>query len=318
MKILVTGGAGYIGSITLKKLLDKGYEVIVYDSLIKGNKESVDQRCEFVEGCLSDKKLLDETFKKFKPDAVIHFAGFIEAGESMKEPQKFFWNNVVNGLNLLDVMISNNVKKIIYSSSAGVYASKDYPLNEEDSKEPSSFYGETKLMFERLLKFYDIIYGIKFIALRYFNAMGTYEDLSERHNPETHLIPLIIFTAFGKRENIKIFGTDYPTPDETGIRDYINVKDLAEAHILSLENLKNESKIYNVGTGEGKSVREVINTVKEISGKDFEVIETNRRPGDTAILVADSSKIKKELSWFPKTDFRQGLNETIEYFKKRL
>jgi len=316
MKILVTGGAGFIGSVTTKKLLDKGHTVVVYDSLIKGHQDAVDARAEFVQGCLSDKKLLDETFKKFQIDAVIHFAGFAEAGESMKEPSKFFHNNIICGINLLDAIVNNNVKKIIFSSSAGIYSSKDSPILEEDPKEPIHFYGETKLMFERLLKWYDALYGIKFIALRYFNAAGACGNLGERHDIETHLIPLVIFAALGKRENIKIFGTDYDTPDRTCIRDYVDVKDLAEVHLLALDNLSDSSKIYNVGTGEGKSVREVIDAVKEISGKDFEVIETGRREGDPAMLVANSEKIQRELGWKPKISFEEGLKETWEWFEK--
>lgn len=315
MRILITGGAGFIGSITTKKFLDKGHEVIVYDSLIKGHKESVDPRARFVQGCLSNKKLLETTFRRFKPEAIVHFAGFIEAGESMKSPNKFFGNNLINGLRLLDIMILNNVKKIIYSSSAAVYAAKNKPLVEEDLKRPVNVYGETKLMFERILKWYEVVYGIKFTALRYFNAFGTSNGLGERHNPETHLIPLAISVALGKRENIKIFGTDYKTPDGTCIRDYVDVKDLAEAHVLALENLKNKSKIYNVGTGKGISVRQVINTIKKITKKNFKVIESEKRSGDPEILIANPSKIKKELGWKPKNNFEQELKETIEYFK---
>lgn len=313
-KILITGGAGYIGSIVAKKLIDKGYRVVVYDSLVKGYRDNI--KTDFVKGCLSNKKLLNETFKKFNIEAVTHFAGFIEAGESMKFPSKFFNNNVINGLNLLDIMVENNVKKFIFSSSAAVYKAKNKPLKEDDPKEPVNIYGETKLMFERILKWYDAIYGIKFTALRYFNAFGTSDGLGERHNPETHLIPLVISAALGKRENINLFGTDYNTPDGTCIRDYINVKDLAEAHILALENLKNESQIYNIGTGKGISVREVIDTIKEITKKDFKVVEEKRRVGDPAILIANPSKIKKELEWEPKYNFKQGLEEAIKYFNK--
>ncbi|MFC1682288.1 UDP-glucose 4-epimerase GalE [Nanoarchaeota archaeon] len=313
MNILVTGGAGYIGSITSRQLHEKGYNVIVYDSLIKGHRDAVTTT--FVKGCLSDKKLLDETFKKFNIDAVIHFAGFMEVGESMKNPSKFFQNNIYNGITLLDVMVANNVKKIIFSSSAAVYAPRDSLLKEDDLKEPASVYGETKLMFERILKWYDKIYGLKSISLRYFNASGTDGNLGERHDPETHIIPLTIFAALGKRQDIKIFGTDYNTPDGTCMRDYVHVKDLAEAHILALQNLRENSKIYNVGTGEGLSVRQIINAVKQASGTDFKIIETERRPGDPAILVADSFKIQKELGWKPKHNFEEGLNETVEWFK---
>jgi len=315
MNILVTGGAGYIGSVTARELTNKGHQVVVYDNLIKGHRDSVTTN--FVYGCLSDKKLLDETFKKFNIEAVIHFAGFIEAGESMEQPSKFFWNNVIYGLNLLDVMVQNKVKKIIFSSSAAVYQSGNQPLKEDDPKKPVNFYGETKLIFEKLLKWYDELYGIKSISLRYFNASGTFEDLGERHKPETHLIPLTIFAALGLRKNIKIFGTNYNTPDGTCIRDYIHIKDLADAHILALENLKDKSDVFNVATGKGISVREIINYVRELSGRDFEVIETEKRAGDPEILVADPAKIKDQLGWEPKIDFKEGLRETIDHFKKQ-
>lgn len=318
MKILVTGGAGFIGSITTKYLLDKGYDVIVYDSLVKGHKDSIDPRAIFIHGCLSNKELLDKTFQDFNIKAVIHFAGFIEAGESMKQPEIFFENNIINSMNLLNSIVKNKIKKIIYSSSAGVYAAKDKPIVEGNLKEPVNFYGETKLIFERILKWYDQIYGIKSISLRYFNAYGNFEELGENHMPETHLIPLTILTAMGKKDSIKIYGHNYPTLDGTCIRDYIHVKDLAEAHLLALENLKEESKIYNVGTGKGVSVREVIDLVKEITGNDFKVIEEQRRLGDPAILVADSNKIKKELGWSPRHNIKQGLKETIKYFQENL
>jgi len=315
MRILVTGGAGFIGSVTVKQLIDEGHDVLIYDSLIKsdGNPLKI-LKCPFVKGCLRDKKLLDSTFKKFKPGAVIHFASFIEAGDSMKTPSKFFGNNVVNGLRLLDVMIANNVKKIIYSSSAGVYSPKKRSLRENDLKEPSNVYGETKLMFERILKWYDKVYGLKSICLRYFNAFGNVGELGERHDPETHLIPLILFATLGRRKNIKIFGTDYPTPDGTCIRDYIHVKDLADAHILALKDLDNNSRIYNVGTGKGTSVREVIKMVKEITSSNFEVIEEERREGDSPILIANADKIRKELGWEPKVSLEEGLKRTYEYF----
>ncbi len=318
MKILVTGGAGFIGSITVKQLIEEGNEVLIYDSLINGHEDSVNSlNCDFVKGCLSNKKLLDETFKKFNPDAVIHFAGFIEAGDSMRFPSKFFGNNVINGLRLLDVMVKNNIKKIIYSSSAAVYTPQQRPLKETDLKEPSTVYGETKLIFEKILKWYDLIYGIKSISLRYFNAYGNLKDLGERHNPETHLIPLTIFAALGKNKEIKIYGTDYKTSDKTCIRDYIHVSDLAKAHILALDSLHNKSNIYNVGTGKGISVKEIIKMIQEITKKEFKVTEVERRPGDPAILIANPNKIKKELGWEPKINFKQGLKETINYFKRR-
>lgn len=314
-KVLVTGGAGFIGSITSKKLIKEGHEVIVYDSLIKGYRESVSGK--LIEGCLSDKNLLNKTLENLNIDVVMHFAGFIEAGESMKNPSKFFKNNVVCGINLLEAMVKNNVKKIIYSSSAGIYKASNIPLKETHPKEPSSAYGATKLMFEDILKWYDVAHEIKSISLRYFNATGTFEGLGERHDPETHLIPLTILAALGKRKGIGIFGTDYNTPDGTAIRDYIDVKDLADAHIIALNKINYKSEAYNVGTGKGISVREVINAVKNITKLDFKVFEEERRPGDPSELVSNSDKIKKELGWKPKSTFEQGLKETIGYFKTR-
>jgi len=316
MNILVTGGAGYIGSITARKLSEEGNNVIVYDNLVKGHRASVTTT--FVQGCLSNKELLGETFKKFNIEAVFHFAGFIEAGDSMKHPFEFFQNNVFYGVNLLDVMVKNNVKKIIFSSSAAVYKPSDKPLKEDDIKEPENFYGETKLMFEKILEWYDKAYGIKFIALRYFNATGCEGELGERHNPETHLVPLAILTALGCRENIKIFGTNYETFDGTCVRDYVHVKDLAEVHILALKKLNEKSGVFNVGTGDGISVRQVIDSVRNLTGKNFTIIETEKRLGDPKILIADPSKIKREFGWSAKIDFKRGLEENIEYFKKNI
>ncbi len=316
MRVLITGGAGYIGSVATRKLIEEGHKVLVYDSLIKGHRKSVNTH--FVQGCLSNKELLDQTFKKFNPEAVVHFAGFIEAGESMQNPPKFFGNNVINGLRLLDTMLKNNVKKIIYSSSAAVYAPKNRPLKEEDTRKPANFYGETKLMFEQILQWYDSLYEIKSTSLRYFNATGSMGDLGERHDPETHLVPLVLLAALGKRSQINIFGTDYKTPDKTCIRDYVHVQDLADAHILALQDLDQESKIYNVGTGKGVSVKQVIDAVKKVTKRDFKVVESERRLGDPSILVADSKKIKKELGWRPKIDFLEGLKENADFFQRKI
>ncbi len=319
MKVLVTGGAGFIGSHTVKILCDAGHEVIVFDNLSKGHKKTVN--CSFVLGSLSDENLLDKTFKEYKIEAVIHFAGFIEAGESMKEPLKFFNNNVVEGLSLLNVMIKNNIKKIIFSSSAAVYKHKESSLIEDDEKQPENFYGETKLMFETILKWYGLIYQLKSISLRYFNAAGAAFGLGENHYPETHLIPLILQTALGQRDHIKIFGTDYNTKDGTCVRDYIHVLDLAKAHLLALErinNIESFSEAYNVGTSQGYSVKEIIGMAKEITGKDFLVLESPRREGDPPILVANSEKIKKELSWYPEYDIKDIIKSAWGWHKNNL
>ncbi|MEA3378834.1 MAG: UDP-glucose 4-epimerase GalE [Nanoarchaeota archaeon] len=309
MKILVTGGAGYIGSHTVKALIKEGFEVIVYDSLENGHQESLVGGVILVEGNLSDTELLNRTFKDHQFDAVIHFAGYIEAGESMKDPLKFFQNNVAKGINLLNAMVKHNVNKIIFSSSAGVYGMPPkVPITEDMPKRPINHYGATKLIFERILEA-SKVYGIRSICLRYFNAAGAAGDIGEDHNPETHLIPLILQVALGKRENIKIFGSDYKTKDGSCIRDYIHVLDLADAHILALKGLfvGKEGK-YNIGTGKGYSVKEIIDVSRAITKHPIPAIISERRPGDPAILVASPKKFCQEFNWHPK----YGLLEIIK------
>jgi UDP-glucose 4-epimerase len=303
--ILVTGGAGYIGSHTVRKLLEAGYKVSVLDSLINGHKKSLPEGAIFHQIDLSDTAVLRELFDDNDFDAVMHFAAFIEAGVSMRKPAEFFANNCINGSYLLNEMLRHSVKKLIFSSTAAVYGNPVQELIKEDHPlEPVNHYGRTKLIFERILKMYEESYGLQYIALRYFNASGADEtgEIGEDHAPETHLIPLVLQAALGKRDNIKIFGTDYDTKDGTCIRDYIHVNDLADAHVLALNRLfeKEESGIFNLGNGKGFSVKEVIDSAKKITGKDFQVIEDERRPGDPALLVADSSKAKQELGWIPK------------------
>lgn len=313
---MVSGGAGYIGSIVSKELVEAGHKVVIYDNLVKGHKSSIDPRCEFVEGDLEDGSFISKTLEKFNVNAVMHFAGFIEAGESMKNPHKFYKNNVSNGINLLEAMALKGVEKFIYSSSAGVYKSKNTPLKEEDPKEPSSVYGQTKLDFENALGWYSESHGINSTSLRYFNAFGNVGDLGEKHRPETHLIPLIFQAVLRKQSNIRIFGTDYKTPDGTCIRDYIHVRDLSRAHLLALDSLKEGANAYNVGTGRGNSVKEVIRAVEDVTNKSVSVVELKRRPGDPPILVADPTKIKKEFSWQSEVDFIDGLRENYDYFQR--
>jgi len=305
-KILVTGGAGYIGSFTVQALKKSGYEPIVFDSLETGHQETIPETQLYVGDLKTDTKLLDKVFKKEKPEAVVHFAAYIEVGESVKDPQKYFLNNVGGSLNLLRAMIKNKVKKIVFSSTAAVYGEpKKIPINEEEPKIPTNPYGETKLTVEKILKWYGQAFGLSSISLRYFNAAGAALDgaIGEDHHPETHLVPLAIEAALGKRRGFKIFGGDYDTPDGICIRDYIHVLDLAEAHLLALKFLEKDNQgfqVYNVGTGQGHSVLEVVEMVKKVSGISFSSPIGKRRQGDPARLIASPQKIKRELGFKPK------------------
>lgn len=303
MKILVTGGAGYIGSHTVAELLKAGHEITVFDNLVYGHKEAI--KCPLIVGDLLHKEEIAEVFDKEKFDGVIHFAGYSLVGESMQVPAKYFENNLLGGANLLEAMKTHGVNKIVFSSSCSQYGFPEkLPVVEEESKKPLSVYGETKLMFEKILSWYDNLFGIKNVCLRYFNACGAALDgsIGEDHKPETHLIPLVMQTALGQREKQTIFGDDYKTPDGTNIRDYIHVLDLASAHIKALEYLTKEStsNYFNLGTGKGYSVKEIISTIKSVSGVDFKVEIGPRRPGDPDAIFADNSKIKKVLKWEPK------------------
>jgi len=304
MQVLITGGAGYIGSHTVKELNKRGFETVVYDNLRKGHQEAV-LAGEFVHGDLSDLDTLRQTFNKYRIDSVIHFAADSEVGESVSNPAKYFQNNVVNGLNLLRVMLENEVKNIVFSSTAAVYGEpKRTPILESDVTIPTNPYGESKLIFENILKHYEIAYGLKYISLRYFNAAGADPSglIGEDHKPETHLIPIVLQTALGLRKEVGIFGTDYDTPDGTCIRDYIHVIDLAEAYILSLESLAQGkgSSIYNLGNGKGYSVKEVMETAMKVTHHEIKTVLSERRQGDPSVLVASSEKIMKELNWKPK------------------
>lgn len=309
-KILVTGGAGYIGCHAVKALCDAGYSVVVADNLSNGLRELVDGRAKFVELDLRDVEGLNALFGAEKFDAVMHFAGSIEAGLSMKEPSAFFENNVVCGVNLLEAMRGAGVKRLIFSSTAAVYGNPvSVPIKEDAALEPVNFYGVTKLEFERLLKKYDEFWGIKSVCLRYFNAAGADESgkIGEAHNPETHLIPLVLKGLLDKKEEagggskLKVFGDDYDTPDGTCVRDYIHVKDLVDAHILALKFLVDQgrSDVFNLGNGKGFSVLEVIKTAEKVTGFSVEYEVASRREGDPAVLVADSTKAKEILGWKP-------------------
>src|SRR3989344_2521713 len=318
MKILVTGGAGYRESHPSHILCNKGYEVIVYDNLENGYKEYLHPDAKLIVGDLSDINRLNNCFKENKIDSVMHFAGYIEAGESMKDPLKFFNNNVSNGINLLNVMIKNNVKNIIYSSSAGVYGQpKEIPIKEDSEKKPVNYYGLTKLMFEQILNSCKI-YGLKSISLRYFNAAGSGFNIGENHKPETHLIPLILKNALNNRE-VKVFGDNYETKDGSCIRDYIHVLDLSDVHLIALENLfKGVTGEFNVGTGEGTSVFEIIKICEEVSEKKINKKIYERREGDPAELVADVSKIYNNLKWKAKYNIKDIIKSAWEWHRINL
>ncbi len=300
-KILVTGGAGYIGSINVQVLKKEGFEPIIFDNLVTGHKESITQEKFYQGDLVKDVSLLDKVFKKEKPEAVIHFAAMSLVGESVVNPQKYFTNNLIGALNLLKVMLENKVLKIVFSSTAAVYGEpKKVPIDENATKNPTSPYGESKLMIEKILDWYGQAYGLNSIALRYFNACGALLDgsLGEDHHPETHLIPAAMQATLSQKD-FKLFGNDYPTPDGTCIRDYIHVLDLAQAHILALKAFQKGFQFYNIGTNHGFSNLEVLKMIKKISGIDFKIIISGRRAGDPARLIAKAEKIRKEWSWKP-------------------
>jgi len=309
MNILVTGGAGYIGSVTAEALLKAGHSVTVYDSLVTGHRAAIPEGAVFIQADLSDSHALVETLTEEKFDAVMHFAAFIEAGESMKDPGRFYQNNFVNSLTLMETAVRADVKRFVLSSTAAVYQSSEEPLTEESPLGPTNVYGHTKLMVEQVLERYRQIHGLHFAALRYFNACGALNGRGEAHRPESHLIPLVLRVPLGERDSAQIYGTDYPTPDGTCIRDYVHIADLASAHLFALEGLQeHDCLIYNLGSGNGYSVREVIETARQVTGHQIPVNELPRRPGDSARLVASSDKIKRELGWKPKHD---SLHEII-------
>jgi len=308
MKILVVGGAGYIGSVCSELLLDEGHEVAIFDNLIEGHQHAVDSRANFIRGDLADREQIEAALSSTRPDAVMHFAAYALVPESMRDPSKYFRNNVSNGLNLLDAMLVTGVRRIIFSSTCALFGPPErVPIDETTPTRPINPYGESKLAFEKILGWYDQIHGLKFVALRYFNAAGATENLGEDHRPETHLIPAVLKVALGQRANLEIYGADYDTPDGTCIRDYIHIVDLAQAHMLALG--ATASGFYNLGTGGGSSVREVVAACRKITGRKIDTIEKPRRPGDPPRLIASSEKIKNELGWRPRF---QSLDTIIE------
>ena len=298
MKIFVTGGAGYVGSICVEQLLDRGDEVVVFDNLSEGHRQSVDPRTTFIQGDLNDPKSISLAIETSAPSAVMHFAASALVGESMSDPGKYFHNNVSAGLNLLQAMVENGVKRIVFSSSCATFGIPDkLPIDENTPQHPINPYGESKLMFEKILRWFDQIHGLTFVTLRYFNVAGASAKLGETHRPETHLIPRILQVALGQLSHAEIFGTDFETPDGTCIRDYVHVLDLASAHILALSSQKSDS--FNLGTGGGTSVKEILDACRKVSGHPIPAIEKPRPAGDPPRLVASSDKAKRELHWDP-------------------
>lgn len=299
MKIFVTGGAGYIGSICVEEMLNRGHEVAVLDNLTEGHRAAVDPRAVFYHADLADREAVGLAVREFAPEAAMHFAANALVGESMTNPSKYFRNNVANGVNLLDALVANDVKKFVFSSTCATFGVPErMPIDESLPQRPINPYGESKLMFEKILRWYDEIHGLRFTALRYFNAAGASAKFGEDHRIETHLVPNVLKVALGQKEAVDIYGTDYDTPDGTCIRDYIHILDLADAHIRALG--RGESGFFNLGTGGGSSVREVIDCCRHVTGRDIPVREMPRRAGDPPRLIAASDKIRAELGWEPK------------------
>lgn len=302
MKILVTGGAGYIGGTVALRLLSAGHKVLIYDNFCHGHRDLVPAGTHLIEGDISDRERLARILSDEQVDGVMHFAALIEAGESMKHPEIYFRNNTASTLSLLESMLAAGVDRLVFSSTAAVYGEpRSTPIEEDAVLAPTNPYGESKLLVEYMLTWMNRIHGLRYASLRYFNVAGAVDGRGEAHEPESHLIPLILDVALGRRKSIKIFGKDYPTPDGTCIRDYVHVGDLADAHILAFEGLSMSSRlIYNIGNGQGFSVREVVDSVRRVTGHPIPVVEEPRRPGDPAVLVASSKRIMEELGWKPK------------------
>jgi UDP-glucose 4-epimerase len=317
MNIFVTGGAGYIGSATAEALLKAGHTVTVYDSLVTGHRAAVPAGATFIHADLGDADALTRAMTAEPFDAVMHFAAFIEAGESMKDPGRFFKNNFGNSLQLIETAARAGVKRFVFSSTAAVYQSSEEPLGEDAPLGPTNVYGHTKLMTEQALEWYRQIHGLRVGVLRYFNACGALPGRGEAHQPESHLIPRVLQIALGNAEAATIYGTDYPTPDGTCIRDYIHIADLVSAHLLALDALGERDKlVYNVGSGNGYSVREVIEAARAVSGHPIPTVEQPRRPGDSARLVASSRRIREELGWQPQYDnIRMILSSAWDWHK---
>ncbi len=302
MAVLITGGAGYIGSVAVEDLIKQGETVVVIDNLVYGHRNAVNESVPFYEGNIGDKELVRKILSEHRIEACMHFSAFAYVGESVEEPRKYYENNFVQTLNLLDVLIENDVRKFIFSSTCATYGEPQYiPIDERHPQNPVNPYGMTKFMVEKVLQDYDAAYGLKFVSLRYFNACGASGSCGEHHDPETHLIPLVLFAAQGRRDSISIFGDDYPTPDGTAVRDYIHISDLSQAHLLALEHLRKggASEFINLGNGAGYSVKQVIEAARTVTGKEIKAEIAPRRAGDPSRLVADAAKAREVLGWQP-------------------
>jgi len=321
MTVLVLGGAGYIGSHAVDRLVEKGYDVAVVDNLVTGHRAAVNAKARFYEGDVRDQAFLDGVFDKEDIEGVIHFAAFSVVPESMKKPLKYFDNNTAGMVSFLEVMNKHNVKKIVFSSTAATYGEpKQIPIKETDPQVPTNPYGESKLMMEKIMRWSDEAYGIKFVALRYFNVAGAKEDgsIGEDHHPETHLVPIILEVAAGERDQLAIFGDDYPTKDGTNVRDYVHVVDLADAHILALEYLKagHDSDAFNLGSSTGFSNKEMLEAARKVTGKEIPAKMAPRRAGDPSTLIAASDKARKTLNWQPRFDNVEDIIRTAWNWKQ--
>lgn len=321
MAVLVTGGAGYIGSHTVKKLIENGFEVVVLDNLSRGHIEAVPENVRFEKADLLDEAGLKKAISKHEIDAVIHFAAFAYVGESVENPGLYYENNVIGSLNLIKAVAEAGIKKFVFSSTCSIYGNpENIPISEKEPANPINPYARTKYMIENILSDFETAHGLKYAALRYFNAAGDSDDgsIGESHDPEPHLIPLVLFTALGKRDSIKIYGDDYNTPDGTCIRDYIHVNDLADAHIKALKYIeKNDSAVINLGTGKGYSVKEIVEAARRITSKEIKAEITGRRAGDPAILVADNKKAKELLGWNPEYNLEGILKSAWKWHKNQ-
>ena len=316
--VLVCGGAGYIGSTVGAELVKTGRKVIVLDNFCHGHRQAVHPNCEVVEGDIRDSACLDMVMEKYHPQAVMHFAAFIEVGESMTDPGSFFDNNSFGALNVLRAMVRHNIDKFVFSSTAAVYGQPDVvPIDENSPLKPTNAYGESKLLVERMLEWFGKVHGVRSARLRYFNAAGNTPERGEDHHPESHLIPILMQVALGQRPHAYIFGNDYDTLDGTCVRDYVHILDLASAHILALEELeKREQLVYNLGNGKGFSVRQIVEALRQVTGHPVPVVDSARRAGDPATLVASSERIKKELGWKPRFDTIESIVESAWAWRK--